>query len=133
MCCTRWNEEIDNNSSTTLQNRPEVFRQKVDGLVQMPIQKIQLPRLHTRFQSLFYDIIICAIFISVNTIPKFLCHEFILIDHGYDQRMSKVDLHLPGLKNKGFVFLINRSGTEYAAQKVKFLTSTVANSPSLPP
>ena len=42
--------------------------------------------------------IICAIFISVNAIQKFLSHEIILVIHGYDQCMSKVDLHLPGLQ-----------------------------------
>ena len=45
----------------------------------------------------FNEIIICAIFISVNAIQKFLWQELILVIHGYDQRMSKVDLHLPGL------------------------------------
>ena len=45
----------------------------------------------------FNEIIKCGIFISVNAIQKFLLHELILVIHGYDQRMSKVDLHLSGL------------------------------------
>ena len=48
-------------------------------------------------QTLFNGIIICAIFISVNAFQKFLSRELILVIHGYDQRMSKVDLHLSGL------------------------------------
>ena len=34
---------------------------------------------------------------SVNAIRKCLSHELILVIHGYDQHMSKVDFHLPGL------------------------------------
>ena len=33
----------------------------------------------------------------MNTIQNFLSHELILVIHGYDQHMSKVDFHLPGL------------------------------------
>ena len=47
--------------------------------------------------GLFNEIVICAIFISVNAIQNLLSHELILIIHGYDQRVSKVDLSLPGL------------------------------------
>ena len=47
--------------------------------------------------GLFNEMMICTLFISVNTIHKFLRHELILVNHGYDQLMSKVDLHLPGL------------------------------------
>ena len=36
----RMNKLIDNNSSITLQNQPEVFRQKADGLEQLLIQKV---------------------------------------------------------------------------------------------
>ena len=36
-------------------------------------------------------------FISVNAIKKFLLQELIAAIHGYDQGMSKMDLHLPGL------------------------------------
>ena len=35
---------------------------------------------------------------SVNAIQKFLSHELILVIHGYDQCMSKVNLHSPGLQ-----------------------------------
>ena len=52
---------------------------------------------YTLGQALFNQIIICAIFISVNAIQKLLLHELILIIHGYDQRVSKMDLRLPGL------------------------------------
>ena len=45
----------------------------------------------------FNEIIIWAIFISVNTFKENLSRERILVIHGYDQRMSKVDLHLSGL------------------------------------
>ena len=45
----------------------------------------------------FCEIITCGMFISVNAIQKFLSHELILVIHGHDQRMSKVNLHLPGL------------------------------------
>ena len=34
---------------------------------------------------------------SVNALKKFLLRELILVIHGYDQRMSKVDLHSLGL------------------------------------
>ena len=61
------------------------------------MQIIQLSRLHTRSQALSNEIIICAIFISTNAIQKFLLHELILLIHGYDQRMSKLELRLPGL------------------------------------
>ena len=45
----------------------------------------------------FNEIILCVIFISVNAIQTILWQELTLVIHGYDQRMSKVDLHLPGL------------------------------------
>ena len=45
----------------------------------------------------FNEIIICAIFISVNAFLKFLLRELIQVIHGYDQCMSKVDLHSSGL------------------------------------
>ena len=45
----------------------------------------------------FNETIICGILISVNVIQKFLSHEFIPVIYGYDQCMSKVNLHLPGL------------------------------------
>ena len=67
------------------------------GLVHLLMQNIYLSRLDTRSQALFNEIMICTIFIYVNAIQKLLSHEFILITHGYDQRVSKVDLHLPGL------------------------------------
>ena len=47
--------------------------------------------------SPFNEIMICALFISVNAIQNFLLYELIPVIHGYDQHMSKVDLHLPGL------------------------------------
>ena len=34
---------------------------------------------------------------SVDAIQKFLWQELILVIHGYDQRMSKVDMRFPGL------------------------------------
>ena len=34
---------------------------------------------------------------NVNAFLKFLLRELILIIHGYDQHMSKVDLHSSGL------------------------------------
>ena len=84
---------IGNNSLIPLQNKVKLFRQKVHGLVQLLMENIWLSRLHTRSQALFNEIIICAIFISVNAFLKFLSRELILVIHGYDQRMSKVDLH----------------------------------------
>ena len=45
----------------------------------------------------FNEIIICAIFISVNAFQEILSRELILVIHGYDQHMSKVDLRLSGL------------------------------------
>ena len=45
----------------------------------------------------FNDIIICTIFNFVNAPQNFLSHELILDTHGYEQCMSKVDLHLSGL------------------------------------
>ena len=84
------------NSSITHQNQPNLFRQKIHGLVQLLMQNTQLSRLHIRSQA-FFNEIICSIFISVNAIKKFLSHELILVIHGCDQHISKVDLHLPGL------------------------------------
>ena len=66
-------------------------------------------------------------FTSVNAIQKRLSHELILIIHGYDQHASKVDLCLLGPEMKGLCLQLKRSGTKYAAQKIIFLTSTVAN------
>ena len=66
------NKLIENNSLITHPNQPKLFRQKVHGLVQLLMQNIQLSRLHIRSQALFNEIIICAIFISVNAIQKFL-------------------------------------------------------------
>ena len=34
---------------------------------------------------------------SMNAFQNFLSRELILVIHGYDQRMSKVDLHSSGL------------------------------------
>ena len=48
-------------------------------------------------QALFNEIIICTIFNYVNALQKFLSNELILDTNGYDQCMSKVNLHLPGL------------------------------------
>ena len=45
----------------------------------------------------FNETTIGAIFMSVNAIQNFLSHELTLVIHGYDQRMPKVDLRLPGL------------------------------------
>ena len=33
----------------------------------------------------------------MNAFQEFLLRELILVIHGYDQRMSNVDLHLSGL------------------------------------
>ena len=63
---------------------------------------------------------------------KNLSHERIRIIHGYDQRVSKADLRLPGLEIKGLCLQSKRFGTEYAAQKINFLTSTIANGRPLP-
>ena len=46
--------------------------------VQLLMQNIWLSRLHTRSKALFYEMIICTIFISVNRIHTFLWREFIL-------------------------------------------------------
>ena len=54
----------------------------------------------------FNEIIICTIFISVNAFKKFLSHELILVIHGYDQRMSKFDLHYQDCRNKGFMLTV---------------------------
>ena len=121
---------IDNNSTITHQNQSKLFRQNVHGLAHFLMQNILLSRLHTRSQALFNEIIICAIFISENAIQKLLLHELIVIIHGYDQRVSKVDLRVPG--HKGFMFTIKEVWTEYAAQKINFLTSTIANGCPLP-
>ena len=43
------------------------------------------------------SIFIMAIFISVNAFSEFLLHKLNLVIDGYDQHMSKVDLHLSGL------------------------------------
>ena len=89
-------KSIDNNSSITRQNQPKTFRQKVHGLVQLLItfscQGYTVGR-----KPFMMKIMIIAIFISVNTIHKLLLHEFIPVNHGYDQRLSKVDLRLPRL------------------------------------
>ena len=53
-----------------------------------------------RSEALFNEIITYAIFIFVNSIQKLLLHELFLIIHGYDQHVSKVNLHLPGLKKQ---------------------------------
>ena len=45
----------------------------------------------------FNEIIIRTIFMSVNAIQNLLRQELILVIHGYDQRMSKVNLHFEGL------------------------------------
>ena len=65
---------------------------------------------------------------------NFLSSELILVIHGYDQRMSKVDLHafIGTVKIKGLCLQLKRSGTKYAVQKIKFLTSAVANGRPLP-
>ena len=62
---------IENNSSTTHPNQPKLFRQKVHSLVQLLMQNMQVSRLHIRSQTLFNEIIICAIFVSVNSIQNF--------------------------------------------------------------
>ena len=49
-----------------------------------------------------------TIFVSVNTVHKFLWHERILVNYGYDQHMSKANLHLPG-RNKEFMFTIEEA------------------------
>ena len=96
------------------------------------MQKIWLLRLHTRSQTLFNEIIICVIFVSVNAFKKFLSHELILVIHGYDQRMSKVDLHfIRTVEIKSLCLQLKRSGTEYAAQKINFLILAVANGRTL--
>ena len=48
--------------------------------------------------------------------------------------MSKVDLHafIRTVEIKGLCLQLKKSGTEYAAQKIKFLTSAVANGRPLP-
>ena len=67
----------------------------------------------------------------MNAFLKFLLREFILVIHGYDQHVKirfafirtveinfdKIDLCLQ----------LKRSGTEYAAKKINFSTSAVAN------
>ena len=64
----------------------------------------------------------------MNAFQKFLSHELILVIHGYDQDMSKVDLHFIRIvKIKGLCLQLKRSGTEYAAQKINFLILAVAN------
>ena len=69
----------------------------------------------------------------MNAIQKLLLHEIILIIHGYDQRVSKVDLRLPGtVEIKDLCLQLKMTGTEYAAQKINFLTSTVVNGRPLP-
>ena len=80
-------KKVDNNSSVTHQSQPKLFNQKVHGLVQLFNQKVRglvqlLSKLRTRSQALFNEIIICAIFISVNA--EFLSHELILVIHCYD-------------------------------------------------
>ena len=52
----------------------------------------------------FNEIIICALFISVNTIHKFLWHEHILANHGYHWQCQKLICIYPGSRNKGFLF-----------------------------
>ena len=63
----------------------------------------------------------------MNAFRKLLSDELILIIHGYDQHASKVDLCLLGPEMKGLCLQLKRSGTKYAAQKINFFTSTVAN------
>ena len=92
------------------------------------MQKIWLSRLHTRSQTLFNEIIICVIFISVNAFQKFLSHDLILVIHGYDQRLSKVE---KSVEIKSLCLQLKRSETEYADQKIIFLILTVANGHTL--
>ena len=96
MSCAGHDDEmkkfIDNNSTIIHQDRSKLFRQNVHGFVHLPMQNILLSRLHTRSQALFNEIIMCVIFISVKAIQKLLSYEHILIIHGYDQRVSKVNL-----------------------------------------
>ena len=96
------------------------------------MQKIWLSRLHTRSQTLFNEIIICVIFISVNAFWNFLSHE-------------TYSSHLwlwPAYVKSRFAFIrtveinslclqLKRSGTEYAAQKIIFLILAVANGRTL--
>ena len=84
-------------TSIACQNQLKLFRQEAHGPVQLLMLDIRLSKLCTRSDTLFEEIIICSIFISVNIIIKFLWHELILDNHSYDQRFSKVNLHQPGL------------------------------------
>ena len=64
---------------------------------------------------------------------KILWQELILVIHGYDQHRSKVDLHFARtVEIKSLCLHLKRSGTKYAAQKINFLTSKVANGRPLP-
>ena len=72
-------------------------------------------------------------FISVNAFLKFLSHELILAIHGYDQRMSKIRFaFIRTVEIKGLCLQLKRSGTEYATEKINFLTLAVANGRTLP-
>ena len=74
-----------------------------------------------------------TIFTSVNAIQEFLLHELILVIHSYDQHMSKADLYfIRTIEIKGLCLQLKRSGTKYAAQKINFLASAVANGCLLP-
>ena len=71
--------------------------------------------------------------ISVNAIQKLLSHEIILVIHGYDQHVSKSQFAFTStVEIKGLCLQLKRSGTEYAAQKINFLRSTIGNGRPLP-
>ena len=89
--------------------------------------KILQSRLHTRSQTLLNGILICTKFISVNAFLKFWSSGLILVIHGYEQHVSKVELHLSGLRNKWFMFTIKEVWDQVCSPENQFLSPTIVN------
>ena len=136
MCWTRWWDEkwIDDNSTITHPNQPKLFRQQVHGLAQLLMQNIQLSRLHTRSQALFHEIIICAIFYLCEYNSKiFMAITYSSHPWLWPAYVKSRFAFARTVEIKGLCLPLKRPGTEFAAQKINILTSTVANGRLLPP
>ena len=129
-----WKNEQTVTQSITHPNKRKLFRQQVHGLVQLLMQNTWLSRLRTRSRAHFNKIIICPIFISVNAIQKFLWQELEYSSHPWlwPAYVKSRFAFARTVELKGLCLQLKRSGTEYAAQKINFLTSTVANGRLLP-
>ena len=98
--------------------------------MQLLMQITQLSKLHTWSQALFNEIIICAIFIFVNAIQKFLSHELTLVIHSYCQHMSKSICIYQDCASKGFMFTIKEVWNRVCSPENQFFNTNSWKWPS---